>query len=443
MRRTSLLLGALLLGGRMVSAQTSVPTPSFRSPAMQPTNPPGTTTNPVASAPNASGAASVPPVELKENLTTFDGANAVVVWQDQSWKLVADGVVIKDFGRRESDGRQAQRLIHDLHLTQHGTVGEPTPLMEYWLSEGHTPVGFATGMRTLAIDTAGLKAEQTRGQWVVRDRQRIWLNFGQRGDEARQALLVMQKYGFTQVGVLGGPVPAMMVFLGNPVRPGSGAATFKPPTTAPTDPAAAAGYVSATLPSLRNATPPSQQSASAFGKSPVESLSATHPTTSPHGAPSPPFGLTDRVAFDWRQAQVRQEQGHWKVAAGSHVLADFGTNQHAAAEGLKAVQYYHFTEHCQVGQPSPSCSYFLVAGQAPRGIPFGLEGRAIDAAHLTVEQIGEKYTLVSGGRAVLQVGSRPEEARYMIDVIQRMRFDHVCHVGGPEEQGMTFLVQAR
>ncbi len=446
MRRTFFLLG-VLLSGRMVLAQTPVPTPSFRSPASSLSPPISNATTSSMGVPNASGATSDPPAALTENLTTFDGSHIQLVWQDQTWKFVAGGTVVKDFGRRESDARQALRLIHNLGLTQHGTVGSPVALMEYWLSDGHTPMGFATGMRTLAIDSASLKAEQRLGQWVVRDRLRVWFNFGLRGDEAQQALLVMQKYGFTQVATVGGPTPTMMVFLGNPVRPGSGAATFKPPATMPNDAATAAaalaGYVPPTLPALRNVAAQPNQPTVPFGQGPVQSLGAAQPLTFLRGAPPEPPGLTDRVSFDWRQAAVRQEQGHWKVAAGSHVLADFGTNQHAAVEALKTVQYYHFTEQCQVGQPSPSCSYFLVGGQAPRGIPFGLENHPIDTAHLAVQQVGQKYELVASGQTVLQCGQRPEEAHHMLDVVQRLRFDHVCHVGGPEEPGMTFLVQAR
>ena len=55
------------------------------------------------------------------------------------------------------------------------------------------------------------------------------------------------------------------------------------------------------------------------------------------------------MAFDWRQVQLRKEDGGWKLAAGSCVLADFGTDEHAARQGLSAMQYYRFTERRQVG----------------------------------------------------------------------------------------------
>jgi hypothetical protein len=440
MRRTSLLLGAVLAGSRTISAQNMNPTatPPFRAPAQTAPHL-AASTNPVLAVPEQAAKAPAVP----ENLTSFDGARAELVWRDWNWKLVADGVVIKEFGRRESEARQALRLIRGLHLTEHGTIGSPAPVMEYWLSDGQAPQGLASGVRPLALDPTSLKAEQREGQWVVRDKQRVWFNFGLRGDEAQQALTVMQKYGFTQAAMLGNPLsPTMMVFTANPVQPGSGSLTFKAPHgPAPDASAAIAGYVPTALPPLAHAATQPNQPTIAFNQGPVASLPAR--TTWLRAAPPEAPGLTERVSFDWRQAQVRQEHGRWKLEAGSHVLGDFGTNQHAAAEALKAVQYYRFTEQCQVGQPTPYCTYFLVGGQAPHGIPFGVQGQRLDVDHLQVQKLGDNYALTTAGQPVMQFGPRPDEARHMYDAIKRYRFDSVCHFGGPEETGMTFLVQAR
>jgi hypothetical protein len=438
MRRTSLLLGALLLSGRTVSAQTmTAPSPMTPQPS------PPAALHPAGATILPSTAPADVPAVVTENLTPFEGSRAKLIWQDRTWKLAVDGVVVKDFGRRESDARAALRLVQELHLTQHGTVGEPAPVMEYWLSDGHAPQGLAPGVRPLAIDTSSLKVEESQGQWVLRDRQRVWFNFGPRGDEAGRALAVMQKHHFTQAAILGSPSPTMMVFLANPVQAGSGATTFKPPKTLPTDPAAAlAGYASAALPPLKHAATQPNQPVMPFHDGPIDKLPVPHASFL-RGAPPEAPGITERVSFDWRQAQVRQEQGHWKLAAGSHVIADFGTNQHTATEALKAVQYYRFTEQCQVGRPTPYCSYFLANGQAPRGVPLGVQAQPIDVAHLQVQKVGDKYALVTAGQPILQFGPRPDEARHMVDVIQRHRFDVVCHVGGPEEKGLTFLARSR
>ena len=121
---------------------------------------------------------------------------------------------LKEFGRRESDARLALRLIRELRLNQHGIIGSPTPSLEYWLSDGLAAARPGRPDYTLLpIDSPSLRVEQTESQWVLRDQHRVLFNFG--GDEggARQALAVIHKYGFTEVGVVNPAAPSMVVFL--------------------------------------------------------------------------------------------------------------------------------------------------------------------------------------------------------------------------------------
>jgi hypothetical protein len=236
----------------------------------------------------------------------------------------------------------------------------------------------------------------------------------------------------------------MMVFLGNETKPGSGAVKFQAPTKPPSDAAAAlSGYVPPIVPPLRTVARPQNQPLQPFTHGQADESHALLQTSFRPTNPAPSTNLSERMAFDWRQAQVRQEKGHWKLTVGSHVLGDFGENRNAASQALKAVQYYHFTEHCTVGQPTPSCSYFLVNGQAPRGIAWGLDIQPLNLEHLAVQPVGNRFALMSGDKAVLRFGEHPEEAQHMLNVIQRHKFDHVCYVGGPEEPAMTILLKAR
>ena len=65
----------------------------------------------------------------------------------------------------------------------------------------------------------------------------------------------------------------------------------------------------------------------------------------------------DRTPFDYRQVQLRQDHGNWKLAAGSFVVADFGGDERAARLGMSAMQYYRFTERCSVGAAPERFSY--------------------------------------------------------------------------------------
>ncbi len=143
------------------------------------------------------------PAPPAEHISTFALDHAFVDWSFQGWKVSADGATLKDFGRNETEARQALRLIRDLRLNQHGVIGGPAPSLEYWLSDGKPPQGPAAGLRVLPIDAASLRVEQTQNQWVLRDDRRVLFSFGSSQADARQAQAVIRKYGFTQVGTVG------------------------------------------------------------------------------------------------------------------------------------------------------------------------------------------------------------------------------------------------
>ena len=128
-----------------------------------------------------------PAAPLREDLTTFDPRQVDLQWKDNRWQLLAGGVLIKDFGRRQADGRETLRLIRELNLTQRGTVGTPTPVMEYWLAGGKAPRGQAKGLRLSDLDLANLRVEQLQEQWCLRDGARVLFNFGAHQEEAEQA----------------------------------------------------------------------------------------------------------------------------------------------------------------------------------------------------------------------------------------------------------------
>src|SRR5262245_6812006 len=156
------------------------------------------------------------PLVRDENLATFDPALVELRWQDQCWLLVHDGSILKDFGRREEAAREAWRLIRDLRLSQRGTIGGPQPVLEYWLAEGQPPRWLPRGLRTMALDSEALQVERTQAHWVLREPTRLLFNFGIHEKEARQALAVIRKYGFNEVGVIGQGVPSMLVCVAGP-----------------------------------------------------------------------------------------------------------------------------------------------------------------------------------------------------------------------------------
>jgi hypothetical protein len=193
------------------------------------------------------------PTTVVETLRSFTPENLQLTWSLAGWQLKADEVVLKDFGRNESLGRQILLLVRELRLNQYGMVGQPKPVLEYWLSDGKAAQGIPTGLRVVSLDQGTLHVEQVSGQWCVRDAYRMLLNFERDEDNARRALAVLKKHRFTQVGTLGA-FPPTLIFLS---RPGDLAPEVRFSTWAPATPTIQpAGAVLSTMAPSLSASPP-------------------------------------------------------------------------------------------------------------------------------------------------------------------------------------------
>jgi hypothetical protein len=373
----------------------------------------------------------IPPVET---LTTFDSRLAELRWDGNRWQLWAGDVWLKDFGKHESEAREALRLVRELRLTQHGSIGTPQPVVEYWLAGGHAPQGPSASLRTFPFEPANLHVDPIQGQWCLRDRQRISFMFT-KAEEARQALAVIRHYGFKRVGYLGQYPPAMMYFLG-PEDGGAGAESPRnAPSHQPPKPPGTSGL-------LHSHSSQAEATGQHNDITPAALPSGRQSTASSLPPPGQPV-IGDRVPFDWRQVQIRKHKQDWKLASGSYTLADFGPNERDARQALNAVQHYRFTEHCLIGRTTPSFAYFLVNGQEPRGLIFGVSDTPFEWELLSVRQLGGAFVISDGIRVLLNFGDKDDDAKQALQVIRRYQFDHLCHIGSPGTPGMTFLVRTR
>jgi hypothetical protein len=379
---------------------------------------------------------------IQEKLVSFDPRTAEIRWIDNRWQLLAGGVWLKDFGRRQWDAEQALRLIRELGLNQHGTVGTPQTIMEYWLVNGQAPRGLALGQRLSPLDLNSLRVEQIQGQWCVRDARRLYFVFGPHADEARTALEIIRRHGFTQIGSIGHPVPAMIYFLGGPDD--SSRARLEPPASLVSrrhdlprhDPAASVQQVASTQPG------PQHSGLIKASTNPLllqnsRQLAAINPLAFDQP------GLGERVAFDPRQLRLRREGQEWKLYSSDYLIANFGPHYSDAQRGLNALQFYRCNEHCLVGQPTPRFSFFLANGQAPRGLMFGMSGVAFRPKELTIRQVGSDWTICDAHRALISAGNQVDEAKKLLRIIQQQKFDKICHIGPVDPRGLTLLVRTR
>src|SRR5262249_379011 len=142
-------------------------------------------------------------------------------------------------------------------------------------------------VRTVALDVPTLVVKRTQGRWVVGDKGRALLDFATQA-EAEQALAVIRKHHFDQVGVIGQATP-MHVFFGK----GTDSPAAKP-RQEPTHFSRLAKESDGTPKKQASATPSPNAFVVQPGLPPV-----TRPVTGPTGPTQPT--LTSRQAPLWRE----------------------------------------------------------------------------------------------------------------------------------------------
>jgi hypothetical protein len=399
----------------------------------------------------------------ERSVIRFDPSAAEVKHEDRRWVLSAGNVVLKDFGTREQDAHDALHLIHEMRLDEMGKVGTPAPVMEYWLSKGDAPHMPFLHQHILPLDPGNLRIDldPKLNQWTLHNNSRTFFNFGSNEQDARQALDVIRRHGFTHVVAVGQGTPSMLVFTGDNTR-SAGAATPVASGT-PQQGIVQASYSEFDVrPQIRQALtlprplPPAllqgQQGNQQAPQPAPAGSSATAPGSgalavkpvSPATAPiaEPAKSALQRITFDFRQAQVHRENDQYVLTASNHVLATFGNDEEHARQALHALSRYQLNEQCRIGGPQSQFTYYLATGKAPTGTTFGVPTYPVDPATLTIRRDRVGIVLAGKEQAFWRFHDTAE-AQQALATIQKYKFDHVCHMGNGDGTGFTYLIRTR
>jgi hypothetical protein len=367
---------------------------------------------------------------IRENLVSFSNSMAEIRKVDGHWELWSGAVKIKNLGNREADAREVLRLLRTFNLNQRGTVGEPQPVMEYWLSNGRAPQKMGH-VNSAVFDPDALQVANVMGQWCLVDESRPWLTFGSRAEDARRALQIIQKYGFTDIIYVDSLNPVMMVFL---------AGHDRRPKSIPGINSTGAG---------KNSTQSPNQLQDTIHQSP---LTSDHASVGPakwfqppqlHVNPtlSEPVTGREMVRFDAKQIAVQSRNLNWQLIANGTVLANFGSREHEAREALRAVLSLHLTEKCQIGDSSPIFTFYLSDLQPAHVMFFGARTIPCHAKDLTLCQMGSRWAIGEFDRVILILGTNRDEAQQVLDVLKHYQVDHICQIGSTEPPAVTILVR--
>jgi hypothetical protein len=149
---------------------------------------------------------------LREDCIGFDYRRAAVKKIDGHWKIVVGNMWLLDFGRSESEAKQALRVIRHYRMNRQCFVGRPGPSMEYYLVDGKAPAGSMAGDDCVGFNPAKIEVKKVSGSWKIVEDSHWILDFGSNESEARTAFQIIQKYGFKYICFVGRPNASMTYF---------------------------------------------------------------------------------------------------------------------------------------------------------------------------------------------------------------------------------------
>ncbi len=114
--------------------------------------------------------------------------------------------------RNPQDVQKALRIIRGYGLSSVCELGHPEPAMTWWLADGRPPEGPQPNEDSMQINPNALEVRRVGGEWKIVQGNSWLLGFGDREEEARAALSVLQQYGFTRICFVGRPDAVMQYF---------------------------------------------------------------------------------------------------------------------------------------------------------------------------------------------------------------------------------------
>jgi hypothetical protein len=129
------------------------------------------------------------------------------------WKLAMGNHVVANFGPSEGDARLAQAALRYYRCTEQVFVGNPRPMLSYFLANGQAPHGTSYAFNAVTFRPESLAVRQLGTSYVLYDGTQVLLSFGDRMTEAQQALQAIQRYKFDRLATFGRGDQSMMLFV--------------------------------------------------------------------------------------------------------------------------------------------------------------------------------------------------------------------------------------
>ena len=143
--------------------------------------------------------------ERGEDCIAFNSSTVGIQQVDGRWKVVDGSHWLFDFGSDRVSAQKALQVITHYRMNRSCFVGRPAPSFAYLLAKGGVPEGPMAGEDCVAFDPARIRVSKIKDRWKIVDGSHWLFDFGGNETEAREALAIIKRYGFTQSCFVGRP----------------------------------------------------------------------------------------------------------------------------------------------------------------------------------------------------------------------------------------------
>lgn len=142
---------------------------------------------------------------LEEDCVSFNPNTTTVRNIGGRWTIVDGDHLMFNFGDKKMEALQALKVIKYYRMNRSCFVGRPDPSFGYLLVNGNAPQGSMPGEDCVSFNPNTIEVKNIGGRWKIVDGSHWVFDFNNKENEARTALAIIKKYGFTRSCFVGRP----------------------------------------------------------------------------------------------------------------------------------------------------------------------------------------------------------------------------------------------